>query len=568
MNYRFFWNQIIILIVSISAFVQLSIMAKAQEKEPAIVLYSTQNTKISANVNAIETNLSSVFNIKEVKSVHAFDKQNIKSIKNIIYIGEWEEKLPTVLTDTANNKQQRLLVFGKNIQQFKTFSRWKIKKTINIRRINQTSLKRPHPVEIIQNTGKNEILMKGYDLNNSYPLVIKNDNNYYFTSTELQNMDIYSFSKLLADEFQKENAKHPVYILLDDVTPFTNAKKLHALTKILEQQGKPYYIAVTPVVSGGDNKSLRKIQDNQALLKVLKEAQSSCAMIIAKGYLGSYDLNSNTVKMEFWDIKRNQAVTAKNANDAIVLKSETDFANEKQYSNYLKRYKKEEEHYTENRLSSSINELGLNHLYPLGLEIPNYGASNVTYQIASQHFSTMFGKVQYSNSSNDIGSPLFVSKPDFLNSMILYPVTVQMMFEGDRYPFEKVMDQLDQIANVSGSAIGVSFSTSIDARYLSKVLNQIELLSNIYWLNLKEKNNIVKTSEIQITQKANQKLDVTFNYSLIDRLKQSIKDQPLEMILWILAIVVLLFIIIFFVNVLRLRMVLKKRLFEERRSNG
>jgi len=61
---------------------------------------------------------------------------------------------------------------------------------------------------------------------------------------------------------------------------------------------------------------------------------------------------------------------------------------------------------------------------------------------------------------------------------------------------------------------------------------------------------------------------IDLSFSKIERLKILFDERPFELILWVLVFIVSLFVTLFFISTLRLRITLRKRLFEERKTNG
>lgn len=88
------------------------------------------------------------------------------------------------------------------------------------------------------------------------------------------------------------------------------------------------------------------------------------------------------------------------------------------------------------------------------------------------------------------------------------------------------------------------------------------------WLDPGKIPTSVTTDNIEINQYTNGKTTMDLQNKYIYRMKTKLANEPFEFALWILFGIVLAFVTVFFTNVIRLRVTLKKRLFEERKPNG
>ena len=96
----------------------------------------------------------------------------------------------------------------------------------------------------------------------------------------------------------------------------------------------------------------------------------------------------------------------------------------------------------------------------------------------------------------------------------------------------------------------------------------IEQTSHPEWVDLRKRQQLTQTNHITIHQQLDGDLQVETDRSIFSMIIQRLKRNPFESALWLMAGIVLLFIIAFFVYVSTLRMRLRKRLFEERAHDG
>lgn len=100
-----------------------------------------------------------------------------------------------------------------------------------------------------------------------------------------------------------------------------------------------------------------------------------------------------------------------------------------------------------------------------------------------------------------------------------------------------------------------------------QLLPYIKTFQHMQWLDMRAFQSEMHTTQFDIVQN-NKEIKVTSQKSKLWLWLQRYKKQPGEFILWGMALFVALFIILFFINTLRLRVNLKKNLFNERKHHG
>lgn len=149
----------------------------------------------------------------------------------------------------------------------------------------------------------------------------------------------------------------------------------------------------------------------------------------------------------------------------------------------------------------------------------------------------------------------------------IFPYTVQTAIDAGDNPLYRMEQTITQLLRTPGAIISFQYPSYADATHL---VNLIELVQrpNVQWLDFQALNSIIQAENVVIKQTVEGKLNVQLSFSIFERLRMYFDHSPFEFGLWILVITVVLFVLLFFMNTLRLRMTLRKRLFEERKNNG
>ncbi|MEK5232539.1 DUF2334 domain-containing protein [Lysinibacillus sp. FSL K6-0232] len=155
-----------------------------------------------------------------------------------------------------------------------------------------------------------------------------------------------------------------------------------------------------------------------------------------------------------------------------------------------------------------------------------------------------------------------------LDNHIIYPLTAGTVMDSAMYPFYPVKQQIDLLLKAPGSVIGMQYPAYSDAAYVQELADYLTNHPQIKLINFRQTKQQVKSENITIVQHENGEQMVHLSLTNFQRLKILWNERPFESILWALVLIVSLFVALFFMNTLRLRITLRKRLFEERKTNG
>ncbi|MEK5331501.1 hypothetical protein [Lysinibacillus sp. FSL W8-0992] len=150
----------------------------------------------------------------------------------------------------------------------------------------------------------------------------------------------------------------------------------------------------------------------------------------------------------------------------------------------------------------------------------------------------------------------------------IYPYTIAAINDVNVYPLYSTQQSIRNINKAPGSTIGIQYPSYLGAHHVQELVELLNKQVQLEWLDFRKTEQFVQTSNVSIMQSANGEQKIQLSFTKLDRLKKMFDERPFEVVLWLLVIIVSLFVIVFFMNTLRLRITLRKRLFEERKSNG
>lgn len=155
-----------------------------------------------------------------------------------------------------------------------------------------------------------------------------------------------------------------------------------------------------------------------------------------------------------------------------------------------------------------------------------------------------------------------------IDSRTIYPVTVGTIANMDNNPLYPVKQKIKLLLKVPSSIIGIQYPAYFNASYVEELAVYLSEHPQIELLNLRQTKQQVTSKNISIKQHENGEQTIQLAFTKIERLKILFEERPVELILWALILIVSLFVTLFFISTLRLRITLRKRLFEERKTNG
>ncbi|MFE6139260.1 DUF2334 domain-containing protein [Bacillus sp. NPDC057893] len=480
--------------------------AQTSSKPKVLVLYSTEDDKITNNVQILNTQLGHFTNNITVKNLKEISKiTDSTSYTHIVYIGEKKEDLSTKAKQFLENFSGPVLVLGQNVEQLSNRFSFITSKETDIR---------IHTIEYPTNQLKNELheerLMKkvetkgttlAYALSadGTHPLIVQQGPSYYVATPNLFDWMSHYVGEMLFSYFEQKpmTNKTLAYLRLEDVHPAVDVMQLKEIAELLKEKKLPYMITVIPVYKDPDTGKTVHLKDNSELIDVLRFMQDNGGSIVMHGYTHQFYDSETGEGFEFWDVKTDQPIRQPNHEKP---KTKDDFQSTEDYNKYVENGKAFEEKYIKEHIEKGITELVEAKLYPVAFEAPHYTMSQKGYEILSQYFSTYVGQIQLNDTTwKSMHSPAYISTPSFLHGMKLIPETVGFIEEDKPQAIAKMKERALSVEKLSDGIIGAFYHPYLGAKPLKEVLKELESIPNIEWVDLQKETNEVKMKDIHIT---------------------------------------------------------------------
>ena len=540
--------------------------AEEKEKDPKVlVIYSSIDGKIDEHQRMLDLLLGHFSNRVSFKSTKEVTQEDFKEIDYLFYYGHEREVIRDSVKKLINSFDGTTVAIGYNFEQLQDKFDY-ISQLGNHMSVQKmfTATHSDEPIHVdsqpvihvqIENENDTDILAWGEDDSNQYPLFIRNNDHYYFASSTLLPPYSLPFADVLHDVFEmdSDHTTNYGYIRLEDIHPFVDPEQLMEIAEILKERNIPYMIAVIPVYTNPITKKRYHFSDSPKLLKTLKFMQENGGSIVLHGYTHQFRLSETGEGFEFWDVEHNMPIYH-NQDDEVIVKTRDDFQSDEQYEQYVADQKSFERKYIEERLTNGIEELANYGLYPLAFEAPHYTMSQNGYEVVADYFTTYVGQIQLSDNDWEIMSTIpYQSQPNLLHGMTLLPETIGYVRPEDRNAIEKMIQSAHNYLNVRDGMIAGFYHPYLGSERLIALLDQLENIPNIQWIDLKEMDNEVKTELVSISSQ-NGEIHADINHlnlfqKSFDYLDYHIKNV-ITFALWIVAVIGALGIFIFIIFII------------------
>ncbi|GGM39820.1 hypothetical protein GCM10011351_27450 [Paraliobacillus quinghaiensis] len=448
-----------------------------------LIVSSSENKEISENERLLDMFISHFTSSISFVNSTEVDSSDFSKVTHLFYYGQLEEKLSDSLVQLLQIYSGTFVAIGHNIEQVSSrLPGIKVEGTVTGFEVFRTDDKEDsiigdgYPVINITADDKEkfEVILSAKQNEQVYPLLMKQDNTYYYASNNLYPPYINLFADALHDVFEvAHNDFNQAYIRLEDIHPRVNADNLMQIALFLEKRNIPYMVAVTPVYVNPSTGEEFHLYENDELVQTLTYMQEHGASIILHSYTDQSNMGKTGSGFEFWDEEKNMPI----------------------YQNI-----KQETVYIDEKLKKGIHRLVDSDLYPLAFEAPHYALSQNGYKVVADYFSTYVGQVQLTDDDWQVmtESP-YITYPTFLDGMMLLPETIRYVRYNDPVSFEEMIKSMQHAAVVRDGIISGFYHPFLGVDDLVKLVDEIESIPKIEWIDLKELDNSVQTDVFQIS---------------------------------------------------------------------
>ncbi|MCP3774181.1 polysaccharide deacetylase family protein [Paenibacillus sp. MZ04-78.2] len=544
---------------------------EADEARKILVVYTTEDGTLSESVRNLDLLLGHFTRNVVFKSDEAVESDDLRDISHLVYYGAVPKSLPQQAVQLMGAYRGPVLAVGDNVGQLgERFSFVSAEQKVEIHKVSKQDsssydlLEQTYPIAQIA-LRQGEAILRGWKGDQAFPLLAVDRNSFYFSAVNLDVPFLYYLGEGLYPFFREQPAAgRPAYIRLEDIHPQSDPELLKAAGEVLEEKGIPYMIALIPVYTNPVTHKQQRLKDMPKLVEVLRELQKRGASIVLHGYTHQYRQSETGEGFEFWDVENNAPIMDEPDRE-VTVRHRHDFPSKEAYESYVEKNRQFNESYTRHRLESGIKELTELGLYPLGFEAPHYTMSQEGYRVAAEYFQYVLGQVQLGDRDwQRMNTAPYVTAPAFLHGMTLLPETIGYYDAVSSSTAADTARKVRQMQFVSGGVIGMFYHPYLGADRLKEFLAAVESVPGLEWIDLKRLEH--KPSErFQAVDRTNTPLVLTTATRQLPELGDMGVSQK---ILWGIAAVVALAVIAFLIYTLRIRMSLRKQLFEERSTHG
>lgn len=284
-----------------------------------------------------------------------------------------------------------------------------------------------------------------------------------------------------------------VYLRLEDIHPNTDARSLLAIGTYLKGKGIPYMAGVIPAYRNPETGRIKAISEAPGLVKALRFMQQNGASIVLHGYTHQYRNSETGEGFEFWDVENDRPVyQGPDEPSGRPARAEA-------IPEWLAKGRAYEQAYIRSRLLQGVQALAAQRLYPLAFEAPHYAMSQAGYRCVSEIFSTYVGHLQVSDATwrNQI-STLHLSRPVFLHGMAAYPENLGFV-PGDRpEAVARIREAALDRSRYRDALLGVFYHPYLGLEKLKALVEELEKVPGIHWVDLKREENWVRAPGLSI----------------------------------------------------------------------
>ncbi|SDJ86621.1 DUF2334 domain-containing protein [Natronincola ferrireducens] len=486
-----------------------------KETPNILVVFSSRNDEIDEHQRILDMLLGGFTDNIVFKASSQVVKNDLEEVTHLFYYGQQREVLPQTFLEIVGDYTGVMVVIGYNVEQignrFSFLDLLTDKAIIHQITLGDNPNKQLSFIpQIIFNIAlvdnqKARVLLLGKNKNNEYPVFVQHGKNYYLASHYIKSPFSIAFAEVLYEVFQEEGqVQNPAYIRLEDIHPLVDPEKMMDIAKILKEKNIPYMITVIPVYTNPETGRRYHFSDSPKLLRVLKYMQRNGGSIVLHGYTHQFRLSETGEGFEFWDVEYNMPIYH-GQDDEVVVKTREDFSSEEEYEDYLSQQKAFERNYIETRITRGIQELANYGLYPLAFEAPHYTMSQHGYEVISEYFSTYVGQLQISDDDWRIMTTVpYMTKPTFLHGMTLIPETIGYVDPDNPQSIEKMLSLAQDYQFVRDGMVGGFYHPYLGVELFIELIEEIEKIPNISWIDLREINNRVNAENVEIISKNGQ----------------------------------------------------------------
>lgn len=489
-----------------------------------LVIFSSASGEIDENQRLLDMLISHFTTNITFKSSAEVRKEDFKEVTNLFYYGHVKEELPDSVRQMIDSYKGSVIAIGYNVEQLgQHYSFIEPLEKGNMTEITfsneDTTVINFETKQMMRTNVDSQanVLLYAKESDKVSPLFVQNKEAYYYAAIDLFPPISNYFAESLHEVFKDNHhiVATQAFIRLEGVHPVVDADTLQEIAEVLKAKNIPYMVSVTPVYLNPKTDEEYHFIDNPKLIDTLIYMQNNGGSIILHGYTSQFHLSKTEEGFEFWDLKNNQPIyQSPQGNPPLANLSsgeQLDF----------------ETTYIRERIHKGIEEMVSYELYPLAFEAPHHAMSQNGYKIISETFSTYVGRVQLTDQDwGKMAASPYVSYPTFLHGMRLLPETNRYIWGEQPQTMMHLRGNLIDFSIVKDGVIGGFYHPKLSITEFMNLLNEMEKITGVEWIDLKQLENSVTTDFIHIkTENGKTIVDVKGNQRADSKLSSAPSNQ-------------------------------------------
>lgn len=231
--------------------------ADIKDEAKVLVIYTSRDGEIDEYQRSLDMLISHFTNDVTFISSEEVEKNDLRNVTHLFYYGQVNARLPSTFVTLFDDYSGTFVAIGYNSDQLG--DKFAFVTPLHEREVNQVNLtsNKEDVFEVIsQNiihievTEDTEIVIEGKKIGDiiSYPILVKNENHYFYAVDSISSQKSILFGEILHGIFNaNHDAKHPAYIRLEDIHPLVDPENVRQIAEILKEKNIPYMVAVIPV---------------------------------------------------------------------------------------------------------------------------------------------------------------------------------------------------------------------------------------------------------------------------------------------------------------------------------
>lgn len=466
-----------------------------------LLTYSSNEMEKASEIDQLQFILGHFSKNIIVKDERTVTKEDFASSTHVIYYGLVPKKLSHTFLELSNSFKGPFLAIGENNEQLKRVSFIQKGSTVEINKLSFTNNQKitylPHAIEILKISAPLEgieILMEGaFEDEYVWPLFLNKDNNFYLlTMSRIPFIELY-FTECLHQFFDVSHPKmHYMYIIIENVDPSIDLKKLKEILAYLKGREIPFAISLSPSVTDTNTGKITHLRSKKEAVHFLQNIQKYNGTILFED--ASNELNSE-------------------------------------------------------KFIQGIQELVSESVIPIGVRTGAYQALSISTQ-KNMKFNTVIGK---GDTGVNEGLPPLTSAH---HEVSIYPETVRLTSSDSVIPYQEMRERVENYSIIRDSVYGLVIPAYSKLEDVDEQIQLLEKVPNGVWLDFESWENAIRVPYVEISTNRDErtlvnKLPYYKNY--VNTFSLSIMEIILWGIALLVAFSVLLFLIYTFVLRTQLR---------------